>query len=78
MVLKIVTKLSNKADCKVGKLYDEYEGPYIIKRKISPIVYELKNLKGKSMGEWDVNDFKSEKTSINRDIQAMDKWFDND
>ena len=51
-VLKIATKLSNKADSKAGKLYDKFEGPYIIKRKISPIIYELKILKGKSVGKW--------------------------
>ena len=51
-ILKISTKLSYKADDKAGKLFDKYEGPYIIKRKISPTVYELKNLKGKSAGEW--------------------------
>ena len=67
-VLKIATKLSNKADSKAGKLHDKYEGPYIINRKISPTVYELKNLKGKSVGDWNIIDFKLENTSNYRDI----------
>ena len=67
-VLKIATRLSDKADSKAGKLYDKYECPYIIKRKIFPTVYELKNLKGKSIGEWNIYDFKLESISINRNI----------
>ena len=35
-VLKIENKISNKADNKAGKLFNRYEGPYIVKRKISP------------------------------------------
>ena len=35
-VLKIETKLSNKADSKAGKLFDKYEGPYITKKKSHP------------------------------------------
>ena len=52
--LKIATKLSKKANSKAGKLYDKYIDPYIIERKIPPSVYELKNLKGKHVGEWDI------------------------
>ena len=53
-VWKITTKLSNKADSKTGKLFDKYEGPYIVKKKISVTIYELKNLKRKSIGEWNI------------------------
>ena len=67
-VLKISTKLCNKANYKAGKLFHKYEGPYVIKRKVSSTVYELKNLKGKSVGEWNINNFKLEITSSNRDI----------
>ena len=66
-VLKIATKVSNKADRKRGKLFDKYEGPYIVKKKISPTIYELKNLKGKSVGEYNINEFKLEITNSNRE-----------
>ena len=67
-VLKIGTKLSNKADSKAGQIYDGYEGPHIIKREISLTIYELKNLKGKSVGESNINDHKLESISSNGDI----------
>ena len=66
-VLKIATKVSNKADSKTGKLFDKYEGPYIVKQKISPTIYELKNLNGKSVGEYNINDPKLESTNSNRE-----------
>ena len=50
-VLKITTKLSIKADSKAVKLYDKYEGPYIIKRNIFCTIYELKTRKGESVRE---------------------------
>ena len=49
-VWKITIKLSDKADSKAGKLFDKYEGHYIIKKKNFPTIYELRNLKGKSLG----------------------------
>ena len=67
-VLKIETKISNEADNKAGKLSDKYEGPYIIKKEVSPTIYELKNLKRISVWEWNVNDFKLESLSSNRNI----------
>ena len=67
-VLEIETKISNKADNKAGKLFNKYEGPYIIKKKISTTIYELKNLKGKSVGEWNVNDFELASIGCNRNI----------
>ena len=42
-VLKIATKLSNKADSKTGKVYDKYEGPYIIKGVFYPRWSEKSN-----------------------------------
>ena len=66
-VLKIESKMSNKADNKAGKLFNKYEDPYVIK-KISHTIYELKNLKRKSVGEWNVNDFKLESTPSDRNI----------
>ena len=66
-VLKIEAKISNKAENKAGKLFNEYEGPYIIKRKISPAIYELKILKGKSVGEYNINDLKLESINSNRE-----------
>ena len=67
-VLKIATKLFNNADSKAGNLSDKYGGPYIIKKEISPTIYELQDLKGKTVGEWNVNDFKLESISSNRNI----------
>lgn len=55
-VLERVTKLSKKANNKAGELYDHYEGPFIAKKKIFPTIHELKNLKGKSIGESSIND----------------------
>ena len=66
-VLKIETKISNKADNKARKLFNKYEGPYIIKKKISPTIYELKKIKGKSVGEYNINDLKLEITNSNRE-----------
>ena len=66
-VLKIETKISNKADNKARKLFNKYEGPYIIKKKISPTIYKLKNIKGKSVGEYNINDLKLETTNSNRE-----------
>ena len=66
-VLKIATKVSNEADSKTGKLFDKYEAPYINKKKISPTIYELKNLKGKSVGEFNINDLELEITNSNRE-----------
>ena len=66
-VLKIATKVSNKADNKTGKLFDKYEGPYIVKKKISPTIYEFKNLKGKSIGEYNIVDFKLQSINSNRE-----------
>ena len=62
-VLKMETKISNEADNKAGKLFNKYEGPCIIKKKISPTIYELKNLKGKIVAEYNINDLKLEITN---------------
>ena len=62
-----IPKISNKADNKAGKLFNKYEGPYIIKKKISPTVYELKKIKGKSVGEYNMNDLKLKITNSNRE-----------
>ena len=35
-----------------------FEGPFFIKTKISPTMYEIKNKKGKSLGNWNVKDIK--------------------
>ena len=65
-VLEMKTKISNKADNKAGKLFNKYEGPYIVKRKISPTIYELQNLKGKSVGKYNINDLELEITNSNK------------
>ena len=66
--LKIATKLSNEADSKAGKLFHKYEGPYMIKKKMSPTIYELKNFKRKSVGEWNVNDLELESICNSQNI----------
>ena len=62
------TKTNNQAKIanKAGKLFNQYEGPYIIKKKISPTIYELENPKGKSVDEYNINDLKLEIVNRNR------------
>ena len=57
-VLRSEKTLSNKADNIAKKLNKKFEGPFFIKTKISPTIYEIKNRKGKSLGNWNVKDIK--------------------
>lgn len=41
-----------------AKLAPRYVGPYIVAEKISPSVYSLKDLDGKNIGNWHVQDIK--------------------
>lgn len=41
-----------------AKLAPKYVGPFLIKRKLSPLVYELENARKKSIGHWHVTDLK--------------------
>ena len=49
-VLRSKETLSNKADNIAKELNINFEGPFFIKTKISPTIYEIKNKKGKSLG----------------------------
>ena len=51
-------KTSNKADNIAKKFNKNFEGPFFIKTKISPTIYEIKNKKGKSLRNWNVKDIK--------------------
>ena len=57
-MLRSEKTLSNKADNIAKKLNTNFKGPFFIKTKISPIIYEIKNKKGKSLGNWNVKDIK--------------------
>ena len=48
----------SKADNIAKKLNKKFEGQFFIKTKISPTIYEIKNKKGKSLGNWNVKDIK--------------------
>ena len=53
-VLRYEKMISNKADNIAKKLNENIDGPFFIKTKISPTIYELKNKKGKSLRNWNV------------------------
>lgn len=56
--------LSDAANQFTAKLAPKYLGPFIVKRKLSPVVYELADAKGKSKGTWHVKDLKSHPPDI--------------
>lgn len=58
-VLKRKYALSNATQGYAAKLAPRYEGPFSIKRKISPIIYELAKMDGKSIGIWHISDLKT-------------------
>lgn len=41
-----------------AKLAPRFVGPFVIQRKISPLVYALVDMKGKAVGNWHVSDLK--------------------
>ena len=57
-VIRSEKTLSNKADNIAKKLNENFEGPFFIKTKISPTIYEIKNRKSKSLCNWNVKDIK--------------------
>lgn len=57
-VLKRNFVQSNAADYFSSKLTDRYVGPYKVKQKISPNVYQLEDISGKQIGNWHVSDLK--------------------
>lgn len=50
-----------------AKLAPKFIGPFVISKKISPYIYELKNSRGKSLGSWHVKDLKPDTSSIQYD-----------
>jgi hypothetical protein len=50
--------LSNAAANFTAKLAPKFNGPYTVKKKVSPLVYELMDAAGKSIGRWHVKDMK--------------------
>lgn len=51
--------LSNAAQKITAKLLPKYIGPFTIKRKVSPVTYELADNEGRSKGIWHVKDIKA-------------------
>lgn len=47
---------ATKAVC--AKLAPKFIGPFVVSKKISPLVYQLKDEKGKIIGNWHVSDLK--------------------
>lgn len=56
--------LSNAAQNITAKLLPKYLGPFIIKRKLSPLSYELADKDGRSKGIWHVKDLKAHPPEI--------------
>jgi transposase InsO family protein len=57
-VLKRNFTQSNASRFYSSKLAPQYVGPYRIKHKVSPVVYQLEDANGKSIGNWHVKDLK--------------------
>ena len=57
-VLRQAHVLSSGADYRAAKLAPRYEGPFIISKVHSPIVYEIKTATGQQAGKIYVNDLK--------------------
>lgn len=51
--------LSNAANAFTAKLAPKYVGPFVIKKKLSPLAYELADHQGKSGGVWHIQDLKA-------------------
>lgn len=50
---------SDAANFYTSKLAPKYVGPFTVRKKISPLVYDLENEKGKSIGRWHIKDLKN-------------------
>lgn len=50
--------LSNAANFFAAKLAPRYTGPFVVSKRISPTVYQLKDSDGKPIGSWHVSDLK--------------------
>ena len=58
LVLKPNRKLSNKSDGVASKLLQKFEGPFKIKRRLSPVVYTLVTSDGKFAGKEHIRNLK--------------------
>ncbi|KAG8274814.1 hypothetical protein J6590_099575 [Homalodisca vitripennis] len=58
LVWKISYQQSDAARYFSAKLAPKFVGPFTVSRKISPLIYELKDQKGKSICTWHIEDLK--------------------
>lgn len=58
LVWKKDKSLSNKDLGIAKKLKKDYDGPFKIIRKVSPTMYKLGKIHGKSIGVWNINDLR--------------------
>lgn len=49
---------SNAANFVSAKLSPRFVGPYIVAKKVSPLICHLQDLNGKSIGNWHIADLK--------------------
>lgn len=61
--------ISDGAKYFTSKLAPKFLGPFIIAKKISPYIYELKNNNGKSLGTWHVKDLKPDTSCVSSDSE---------
>ena len=57
-ILRIQHRLSNKVKDYNAKLSNAYDGPYIVNRRVSPVISDLKNKAGKITRHIHVRDLK--------------------
>lgn len=62
--------LSNAAQKITAKLLPKYLGPFVVKRKLSPLTYELADQEGRSKGIWHVKDIKAHPPEENNEENA--------
>lgn len=58
IVLKKNFQQSNAANYFSAKLAPRFVGPYMVAKKVSPLVYTLAEMNGRQIGNWHVADFK--------------------
>lgn len=59
LVWKRLFAISDAGNYYSAKLAGKFEGPYKIRKKIGYCVYELEDMKGKSRGNWHIQDLKA-------------------
>ena len=66
LVLRRNKTFLNKQAKIARKLNKDSKGPYKIIGKISPTTYKLSKIRGKSIGKWNIDDFKKEYPTLKK------------